>query len=153
VNRVKTFLGRWQILGAQDIGEDPYLDRLRILVTPLFAVYLHHIRRADETPPHDHPWWFGSLVLTGAYEEVVTGPGYSFTRVNKRGSFHAMRLTQRHIITRVTKPLWTLVFTGVPRNLEWGFYPDGKHVPWYEYEAREQIVAGWPSWKQHGVLK
>jgi hypothetical protein len=66
--------GRWALLSALDVGADgdPYLDRLRIVQTPLFGIYLHHIHRADREPfPHDHPWWFASLVLTGSYSETV----------------------------------------------------------------------------------
>jgi hypothetical protein len=65
---------RWTLLAGEDMGRDsdPYLDRLRIVGTPQFSLYLHHIHRPDEEPdPHDHPWWFASLVLAGWYEETV----------------------------------------------------------------------------------
>lgn len=63
--------GRWALLSALDVGDpDPYLDRLRLVQTPLFGLYLHHIHRPDREPdPHDHPWWFASLVLTGPRRE------------------------------------------------------------------------------------
>ena len=67
-------LDRWAFLSGLDIGAggDPYLDRLRIIQTPWFGLYLHHIHRPDREPdPHDHPWWFASLVLTGWYEEEL----------------------------------------------------------------------------------
>jgi hypothetical protein len=148
---------KWQVLGAQDLGEDPYLDRLRILATPFFSIYLHHIRREDYTPSHDHPWWFASLVLTGRYTELVYSdkhdPGSIKLSTNKRGSLHTMSTKARHRIVHVSRPLWTLVLTGPPTNEKWGFFPEGVFTPWQEYEQRETVVAGWPSWKDQGVLK
>jgi hypothetical protein len=147
---------KWQFMGAQDIGEDPYLDRLRILATPWFSIYLHHIRREDYTAPHDHPWWFGSLVLSGGYIEYHY-PDKSRqsvdVRTHGRFSWHTMSTRAKHAITHVERPLWTLVVTGPVTNPEWGFYPEGKFVPWQEYDEREEIVAGWPSWKQQGIIK
>ena len=67
-------LTRWAFFDGLNIGAegDPYLDRLRIIQTPWFGVYLHHIHRPDSDPdPHDHPWAFASLVLTGSYRELV----------------------------------------------------------------------------------
>jgi len=38
-----------------------------------FGVYLHCIDTPDPgVDLHDHPWWFGSLVLYGGYTEVRT---------------------------------------------------------------------------------
>src|SRR5258708_24177625 len=68
----KTRRRRWALLSPLDIGADgdPYLDRLELVKTPLFGVYLHHIHRRDiEADPHDHPWPFASLLLAGAYTE------------------------------------------------------------------------------------
>lgn len=148
---------RWQFLGAQDIGDDPYLDRLRVLVTPWFSIYLHHIHRADQNAPHDHPWWFSSLVLTGRYREIVYPDKKNFSRCYSREhgrfSWHSMSVSSAHEILFVEKPLWTLVITGPAVNTSWGFYPGGKFVPWHEYSDRENITAGWPAWKQKGTLR
>ena len=155
---IKNLLTRWEILGSQDIGDEPYLDRLRVLVTPLFSVYLHHIHKDDGLrAAHDHPWKFWSLVLTGGYTEVVHLDKMDFSRselrTHKRWSFHGMSTRAAHRIDAIDKPLWTLVFAGPPVNAGWGFFPDGKFVPWQEYEDRENIAAGWPSWKREGVLR
>lgn len=131
---------RWAFLAGLDIGAegDPYLDRLRIVQTPWFGIYLHHIHRPDrDQDPHDHPWSFASLVLTGAYEETVWADkrrtDYG-SRVRRRGRFslRAMDRDSAHIITAITGPLWTIVLTG-PRRADWGFWRDGKFTPWREY--------------------
>ena len=130
---------RWALLSAPDIGADgdPYLDRLRIVQTPLFGIYLHHIHRPDREPdPHDHPWNFASLVLCGSYEETVRpdkrDTGRYVIRRRPRWSLGAIGRDAAHIITAVGGPLWTLVVTG-PKAAEWGFWPDGRFVPWREY--------------------
>ncbi len=133
--------GRWAWLDGEDIGEeaDPYLDRLRIVATPLFGLYVHHIHRADREPdPHDHPWWFASLVLSGAYTEYVWpdkhNPGRWITRERGRWSLRQITRNGAHIIQRTNGSLWTLVLTG-PRRSRWGFWKDGTFVPWRDYMA------------------
>jgi hypothetical protein len=39
---------RWALFTGLDIGADgdPWLDRLRLIQTPLFGIYLHHIQKA-----------------------------------------------------------------------------------------------------------
>lgn len=134
--------GRWALLTGIDIGADgdPYLDRLRLVQTPRFAVYLHHIHRPDKEPhPHDHPWAFASLVLCGAYSESVwpdkTVPGDWAWRHRPRWSLRRLNRDSAHIITDVTGPLWTLVIAGRDHD-EWGFWANGKHIPWREYLAQ-----------------
>jgi hypothetical protein len=133
---------RWAFLEGLDIGadNDPYLDRLRIIQTPWFGIYLHHIHRPDrEGDPHDHPWWFASLVLAGSYEEdvwpdkTVTFPTWV---VRKRGrwSLRSLNRDMAHIITEVNGPLWTLVLVG-PRMSDWGFWQEGRCIPFHEYYA------------------
>lgn len=133
----------WGILTGIDIGADgdPYLDRLRLIETPWFCVYLHKIHRPDREPdPHDHPWSFASLVLLGSYREQVwpdkrgagMGLGKYITRVRRRGSVRFLSHSSAHIIKEITGPLWTLVFVGRDRG-SWGFWRAGKFVPWQEY--------------------
>ena len=133
---------RWAFMEGMDIGAegDPYLDRLRIVQTPWFGVYLHHIHRPDrDRDPHDHPWAFASLVLTGRYTEVIWNESRTATRARtwRRFSVHRMGRSLAHIITRIEGPLWTLVITG-PRRGDWGFWEDGRFVPWREYTSRPQ---------------
>jgi hypothetical protein len=129
---------RWAILSGLDIGADgdPYLDRLRLIQTPLFGLYLHHIHRPDREPdPHDHPWWFASIVLAGAYQEQVwpdKTDGRSFWRIRKRWSRASIGRGSAHIIKATSGPLWTLVLTG-PKQAEWGFWTNGLFTSWREY--------------------
>lgn len=131
---------RWAPFSGLDIGADgdPYLDRLRIIQTPLFGLYLHHIHRADrERDPHDHPWWFASIVLAGAYQEQVwpdkRDPYVSKWRIRRRWSAASIGLSAAHIIRTTSEaPLWTLVLTG-PKRTAWGFWTDGLFTPWREY--------------------
>lgn len=132
-------LERWAFLSGLDVGTDgdPYLDRLRIIQTPLFGVYLHHIHRPDrDRDPHDHPWAFASLVLAGAYEESVwpdkRDPQGVFVRRRPRFSGARLDRDAAHIITMVKGPLWTLVLTG-PKRSDWGFWRDGHFIPWRKY--------------------
>jgi hypothetical protein len=132
---------RWGLLSGIDIGTDgdPYLDRLRLIETPWFAVFLHHIHRPDRDPdPHDHPWAFWSLVLAGDYLELVypdkRDPYVSRIRHRPRFSLRRLDRGAAHIITRITGPLWTLVVTGRSHGSEsWGFWPDGRGVQWRVY--------------------
>lgn len=132
---------RWAFLEGLDIGadDDPYLDRLRIIQTPLFGVYLHRIHRPDlERDGHDHPWWFARVILFGGYTERIwpdkRDPSRSWLRRGHRWSFGVMPRRAAHVITEITGgPLWTLVLTG-PRRSSWGFWPGGQFVPWREYQ-------------------
>ena len=131
---------RWAFLEGFDIGADgdPYLDRLRIIQTPLFGIYLHHIHREDrDRDPHDHPWSFISVVLAGSYLETVwkdkMNPRSHMKRYHPRWSVRRVNRDAAHMITDISRPLWTLVFTG-PRRSDWGFWTDkGEFVPWREY--------------------
>lgn len=142
---------KWAVLEPLSVGADgdPYLDRLRLIQTPLFGIYLHHIHRADLDPdPHDHPWSFMSIVLTGDYTESVwriKGRRADLdpeTRVRSRYSVRVLSRHSAHIITRVSRPLWTLVITG-PRKSDWGFWTgDGGYVRWDIYIKSSRNAPG-----------
>ena len=96
---------RWIMLeGFQIVKNDkPYLDRLRVVQTPLFSIYLHRIHTPDvDEFPHDHPWWFASLVLSGAYVECVYSDPLLILGIAKFaeglgdhcGNFHVVRRTK-----------------------------------------------------------
>ena len=128
----------------------PYLDRLRLLQTPLFGIYLHRIHVPDaDRDPHDHPWWFASLVLSGGYDELVwdhpedIGELAARRRVRGRWSLRTIRRTQAHMITDVRGQLWTLVLTG-PRRSSWGFWTADGFVDWRDYlKGQAEDVALW----------
>jgi hypothetical protein len=130
------FMSRLKI-GKPDVGLYP--DRLRIIATPWFGVYLHHIVRPDADPdPHDHPWPFGSLVLRGWYEEELHPIPHVFLARRepwryRRLSWHTMPRDQAHRITDISPGgVWTLVLVGRRRGT-WGFHTPYGFVPWQDY--------------------
>jgi hypothetical protein len=130
--------GSWAVLVPHTITHDgrTYLNRLRVIQTPLVSVYLHKIHRPDAFHyAHDHPWWFASLVLSGGYSERVWNDPRrpeSFMRTRRRWSLRTIRRSQGHQITDVHGDLWTLVITG-PKRDTWRFYPEGVPVQWRQH--------------------
>lgn len=140
VTRKKQRTPAWAFLEGFSVsqGGKPYLDRLRVVQTPLFGVYLHRIHGPDrDRGPHDHPWWFASLVLSGGYSEEVFDrpavPDIWRGRERRRWSLRTLRRCQAHRITRVDGVLWTLVVTG-RRHDSWRFWISGEPVDWKEYD-------------------
>jgi hypothetical protein len=108
---------------------DPDPDGLRLIETPWFTVFVHHLHQPDKDPhPHDHPWkivW--SLVICGGYEERVwpdkRDPSRSYLRRRRLWSQASMPRDAAHIITKVARPLWTLVIARRSCGTgNWGFW-------------------------------
>lgn len=128
-----------------------YLDRLRIIQTPWFAIYLHRIDAPDPgIDLHDHPWPFWSFILRGGYDEwrakarTFDSPIGVQRRLSTevRNRFHfapsinRMGLGEAHTIRHVYRvPTWTLMFVG-RRSREWGFYADNR---WYDHTSYEAL--------------
>lgn len=119
-----------------------YLDRLRLVQTPWFGVYLHWIRTPDpDLDPHDHPWTFWSFVVRGAYEEMKWPfPSVSMQQRQpwryRRWSRHRMDKFSAHYITAVEPNTVTLVVVG-PRTRNWGFWTPSGFMPWQQYEEQD----------------
>lgn len=127
-------------------------------------VYLHKIVGPDNEPyPHDHPWAFTSLILSGGYIEEL----YDFTpataskdcrmidhaweneryyklyawpsiHIHEKGHVVRRRSWHAHrIINLVTKPTWTVILTGETKG-QWGFYLN----QYYSDQAVALIEAG-----------
>lgn len=118
-----------------------YLVRLRVIQTPLFALYVHDIHEPDgDRAPHNHPWTFISIVLRGHYtEHVHVDPDPERKRVetivektHKRFSIHKMPQSQAHTIVEAGPNLKTLILTGRRRS-SWGFFTDKGYVDWKVY--------------------
>jgi hypothetical protein len=141
---------RWALMSrfdipAKDGSGDVYLARLRIVQTPWFGVYLHHIHQPDsDRDPHDHPWTFLSVILRGSYVEQVWPlaghAGYTLAH-HRRFSAHRMGRASAHKIMSVSPSLVTLIVTG-PRRREWGFWQGSEFVPWQTYVAAEMASGG-----------
>lgn len=119
-----------------DIGD--YMHRW-IFQHPWGTVRVHHILRSDnDRHPHDHPWNFVSLILSGSYKErlfteYTSERNHSMLLIFSPGMINRKKATDMHVLT-LDKPVWTFVISG-PRLRTWGFHtPDG-FIPWREYEA------------------
>lgn len=119
----------------------PYLRRWYVIPrNRVMNIYLHHFLRSDDDRAlHDHPWWFASLILKGAYWEHRANRPES-TRSYRRAGSIAFRLPSvAHRVELETErtwqgtsefdaiqverelPTWTLIVTG-PRVRPWGFH-------------------------------
>jgi hypothetical protein len=109
---------------AEKLGlpECPYVIRWR-LELPFGSVRIHHwIGPDDDRACHDHPWWFLTFVLRGAYKdctpagaEMLRAPAVRFRPA----------LYQHYVVPQPSA--WTVLVTG-PKSRNWGFWPDGKFV-------------------------
>lgn len=135
-------LGKTVVLGREVISEgadaSPYMVRYRIIDTPWFGVYLHHILRSDrDRHLHDHPFSFISVMLWGRYGEVrfAADRWDGAQEIIKRRApsicFRSARHAHRLLLI---KPCWTLVFRG-PRRRAWGFWTDDGWKPAAQYLA------------------
>jgi hypothetical protein len=129
----------WAFLEGFQVVQDgeQYLDRLRIIRTPVAALYLHRIHIPDlGRDPHDHPWWFASVVLCGGYTEMVWDDprdlSQSRVRTRERFSLRTVSRKKAHRITELHGVLWTLVLTG-PQRSSWGFWTQEGFVNWRKY--------------------
>jgi hypothetical protein len=144
------FMRRFRLTTAEG---DTYLDRLRIVQTPWFGVYLHRLGTPDPgVDLHDHPWPFVSVILRGGYEEQVAPTRSAPERARRaeampmanfmrglprswrRGSMHRLRLTECHRISTLFRvPTWTLILAG-RRQQPWGFYTPSGFVDSRDYD-------------------
>lgn len=128
---------KWAIMQRYEIpcpNGEPYLERLRIVQSPIGGAYVHWFVQADDVVPHDHPWSFVSLLLRGGYtEELHDGPIHRRTVERRRWSVAFRRSTDSHRISSADHGTMTLVLVG-PRRRTWGFWTDAGWVPWTEHE-------------------
>lgn len=139
------YMNRWWLVpyvsdgSATGIGCGPVSWRrpvAKLLQHFGIAVRVHEILRSDAgRHPHDHPWWYVTVILRGNYIETVYndagrlvdvnhwGPGSVLFR--KASSWHRLTLPERG-------STWTLFITG-PYRQGWGFNVNGKKVPHREY--------------------
>lgn len=118
-----------------------YLRRLRIVQTPLWALYLHFIYEVDAQDPHDHPFNFWTLILRGGYrEQVFADPGSLLAIIKLKTwdavSLHKMSINAAHKIYYLKDKTVTLVFVG-RRQKDWGFYTRSGFVPQKEYQYND----------------
>lgn len=130
-------LGRKKVILDRQSSE-PYLTRYYLFLKDRdrfpFNIFLHNFHKGDPDDLHDHPWPWATLIVRGGYWEHT--PDGKFWR--GVGSFRTAAATQRHRIELdPDTDVWTIFMPG-PKCREWGFYPDGEWVPWWEYIAQRK---------------
>lgn len=147
VARVVTQRNADLVIGVNDpIG--PYMYRWWLIPrNRVFNIYLHCFMRSDDDRAlHDHPWFWCSFLLAGAYvEHTIKAGGIHARRLRGRGSlkFSSPRRAHRVELLRESLPLangglyfsppmpcWTIFFTG-PVMRRWGFHCAGRG--WVDY--------------------
>jgi hypothetical protein len=137
-----------------DGSHNPYMLRwflFRSKSNRLPRLYLHKFLRSDDDrAPHDHPWWFISILLRGKYiEHRWDENDVETTHVRHAPSIAFRGLSTRHRVElfggrfkgddavrcwQPFKPVWTLILTG-PDVRAWGFWCDDRFVPHREFDG------------------
>jgi hypothetical protein len=126
------------------IGRARHRDSGEVL--PWCGIRLHILLSSDDDRAwHDHPWWWGSLILEGGYVEHTPEPRTLRDRVRtyRAGSFRIHRPDTWHRLELLpgTSQVTTLFFHG-PRlrrarwgdRASWGFMDrTGVRVPWHKF--------------------
>lgn len=118
----------WGVRWGERLGrpECPYIRRWSFGFG-LFTIRVHHWYSSDDDrAPHDHPWWFLTLILRGYYHDVhytiEEGRNWKTTYEPMRsGTFHFRRAKHIHWVKVPPEGCWTILLTGRPLN-EWGFW-------------------------------
>jgi len=126
-------MGRYQVR----VGGELFLDRLRVVQVPWFAVLLTRIYADDlDRDPHNHSRAFVTFIVSGGYAERVwntsrvTGEGH--VREHRRFSLRFLPQSWAHQITRVDGPLRTFVIAGRHHGT-FHFWTAQGPVDWRDY--------------------
>lgn len=105
------------------------------------AARVHEILRSDlGREPHDHPWWYLTVVLkVGYWEERYDAAGQLVnTKWHGPGSVLFRRANSWHKLVVPEGEIATTLFITGAKSQSWGFNVDGKKVPYYEYLGQPQ---------------
>lgn len=136
---------------------EPYLYRRFVVPrNRFFNIYLHKFVKSDyDEALHDHPWWFMSVILKGAYWEHRADRRESARSRRTAGSIAIRSAKTAHRVELerdeewidpadmpdadgwyplhfTEKPVWTLFLTG-PKIRDWGFHCPKGWMPWQEF--------------------
>ena len=90
---------------------------------------LHQLLTSDPQPdPHDHPWDFRSVLLTGAYDEWTPDGWHTW----RAGDIVNRDAATPHRLDLVDGPMFTLVTVGAVRR-RWGFHTATGWTHWRDY--------------------
>jgi hypothetical protein len=137
------YIKRWMLArkGAVPVYDDPTKQLgVNLIPSELENLYLHQFCRNDREDPHCHPWPNGSLVVRGWYEEEVfddTGT-FLYIRRRKAGDVILRAANSIHAITEVSSDCMSL-FGTLQKSKSWGFWQDGKFIPWHLYHANSVL--------------
>ena len=116
---------KFQIRWNEPLGDNtcPYAYRY-VFIFFNYSIRLHKwLRSDDKRYCHNHPWWFCTLVLNGAYTDVdINGKEdkLNFLSFRYRPSSHS------HYVKVPKEGCITILITGKPINTKWGFFVNGK---------------------------
>lgn len=131
------------IMDRQD--NEPYLERYYFFLKDRdrfpFNIFVHKFLKSDPDAPHDHPWPYFTLILTGGYWEWIPQfdeRGRMTCEIGKwrgPGHFRFCRATSYHRIeVDPTVSTYTLFVPG-PKQREWGFLKRvGRVLKWIPHE-------------------
>jgi len=131
--------GRWRNINGR--GDDqPYIVRYYLFECRFFDIYIHEIKRSDDSPDyHDHPWPFVHVILEGEYIEEAPWEAVKsriVKRVRRRtpGYIAFRKANYAHRLELDKGDAWTLVMSG-PRSRKWGFV--------------DRVTGCWTHWKAY----
>lgn len=141
-----------QIIRRRGDGtNNPYMLRWFLFRSQRFdklpRLYLHKFLRSDDDrAPHDHPWWFVSIILKGSYTEYSwvsdddfeirrrTAPSIAFRGLNTRHRVELDREWYDDFRRDRYKSVWTIILTG-PDVRGWGFWCADEFIPWRQFDG------------------
>lgn len=117
-----------------------------------FNIRVHKVLRSDTGRHlHDHPWWNISIILRGAYDEVMpvnpieidklpNGGEACYSVRRNEGAIVFRKAIDRHKLYLLSalegkkQPVWSLFITG-KKATWWGYYIPGLgKIHWKEYD-------------------
>lgn len=131
------YMNRWWLFNGYRKGLDGQMHKT---FEWLPSVRVHHILRKDnDYVPHDHPWDARTIILKGYYGEhrkqqnQPEGAPECKYFFRDRGDTATLKFNEYHTVAEVSPGgVWTLFLTWKYQG-GWGFWVDGKKVPYREY--------------------
>lgn len=116
--------------------DELYMERWHLIKTRWLGVYIHRmVHDDDDRALHDHPGHNISLVLHGCYIEYLDDG----RKLRGTGDIVFRHAATKHRLELIVsgRPV-TTIWIRLPSYREWGFWPNGRFVPWHEFvDARD----------------
>lgn len=114
---------RWYLLRSGGADSGPNL-------------YLHRFLVDDDPVLHDHPWASASWLVEGEIAETWSREGADPERSEERlrpGDLVVRSAVHAHRLRIVGGGCPVTLFATARKEREWGFWPEGRFVPWRAY--------------------